>query len=110
MTSKIEDLVERLRVMSQTLTTSDLCVTRNKLDKEAADRIATLEDMVKRAADTQEVVINKNRDLIDRCLLAEKQRDELAAALEAREKENEWQCPIQYPDCKENCGGYGCGN
>lgn len=24
--------------------------------------------------------------------------------------EQEWSCPINDPNCKENCGNYGCGN
>lgn len=25
-------------------------------------------------------------------------------------KNPDWQCPIGYPDCTNNCGNYGCGN
>jgi hypothetical protein len=25
-------------------------------------------------------------------------------------KEPVWNCPINDPECKENCGNYGCGN
>ena len=32
-------------------------------------------------------------------------------ALEMRNgKKTLWRCPIKTPDCKSNCGNYGCGN
>jgi hypothetical protein len=26
------------------------------------------------------------------------------------DNEDEWECPISYPGCTEDCGNYGCGN
>lgn len=28
----------------------------------------------------------------------------------ANDNNKDWQCPINYKDCTENCGNYGCGN
>jgi len=36
---------------------------------------------------------------------------QFAKSVEAKLREQPtWHCPLKKPDCKENCGSYGCGN
>ena len=37
--------------------------------------------------------------------------DKLAEGVAVGVRQNEgWKCPINSPNCEENCGNYGCGN
>jgi len=35
---------------------------------------------------------------------------EVARQMREQLRPSKWKCPLNQPDCKRNCGNYGCGN
>lgn len=52
--------------------------------------------------------------LYDTLLMARRKRDkidkEITTATNVLYPPDVWECPVNYPGCKKNCGSYCCGN
>ena len=59
-----------------------------------------------------EVLLEEAADRIEQLVATcEKLEAKLAEVVAVGVRQNEgWKCPINSPNCEENCGNYGCGN
>ena len=100
------DLVEKLR---------SLYFADEALLEEAADRIeqlvATCEELEAKLAEVVAVGVrvrdyfthHRNKDVYAL-------HDFYEAIAYLKGQKDGWKCPINHPNCEENCGNYGCGN
>lgn len=63
--------------------------------------------------DTGEAIHNSEQHLLvwARSFMDQKMAADVARVASSKyARDHEWECPINEPGCKRNCGAYGCGN